>query len=66
MALGFLKSAREPSGGQRATASSVAASTARPDRASVLGEVEELGIGMFWATDVAGQITFLSQRALDD
>jgi diguanylate cyclase (GGDEF)-like protein/PAS domain S-box-containing protein len=32
----------------------------------VLGEVEELGIGMFWATDAEGNLSFLSQRALDD
>lgn len=35
-----------------------------PDRAAVLGEVEELGIGMFWATDAEGCLSFLSQRAL--
>ncbi|PLK25242.1 GGDEF domain-containing protein [Porphyrobacter sp. TH134] len=39
---------------------------ARPDRSVVLGEVEELGIGMFWATDADGHLSFLSQRALAD
>jgi diguanylate cyclase (GGDEF)-like protein/PAS domain S-box-containing protein len=66
MPLGFLKSARDSARGQRAPTPDVAAPAARPDRASVLGDVEELGIGMFWATDAAGQITFISQRALDD
>ena len=37
-----------------------------PDRTVVLGEVEELGIGMFWATDAEGHLSFLSQRALAD
>lgn len=37
-----------------------------PDRAMVLGEVEELGVGMFWATDAEGNLSFLSQRALAD
>ncbi|MFM7349404.1 MAG: PAS domain S-box protein, partial [Erythrobacter sp.] len=32
----------------------------------MLGEVEELGIGMFWATDAEDRLTFLSQRALAD
>ncbi len=36
------------------------------DRAMVLGEVEELGVGMFWATDAEGNLSFLSQRALAD
>ena len=63
MPLGFLKSSREPSrsapapqrGGEQ---------QARPDRSAVLGEVEELGVGMFWATDAEGNLSFLSQRAL--
>jgi diguanylate cyclase (GGDEF)-like protein len=33
---------------------------------TVLGEVEQLGIGMFWATDAEGNLSFLSQRALDE
>ncbi len=40
--------------------------TAPPDRSAVLGEVEELGIGMFWATDAEGNLSFLSQRAIAD
>jgi diguanylate cyclase (GGDEF)-like protein/PAS domain S-box-containing protein len=64
MALGFLKSSREP---QRPAADALSSQpAARPDRAIVLGEVEELGIGMFWATDAEGNLSFLSQRALAD
>lgn len=64
MPLGFLKSSREPnrSGAEAQTP----AMPARPDRSVVLGEVEELGIGMFWATDADGHLSFLSQRALAD
>ncbi len=64
MALGFLKSARE----QAAQASAIAAAlpAPRPDRAAVLSEVEQLGIGMFWATDAEGHLSFLSQRAVLD
>jgi diguanylate cyclase (GGDEF)-like protein/PAS domain S-box-containing protein len=64
MPLGFLKSAREPKRPAPNEQNPVAAS--RPDRAVVLGEVEELGIGMFWATDVEGHLSFLSHRALVD
>ena len=32
----------------------------------MLNDIEELGIGMFWATDAEGRLTFLSQRALCD
>ena len=64
MALGFFKPARETNG--PASEPRVAVPEARPDRAVVLGEVEELGIGMFWATDAEGHLTFLSQRALVD
>ena len=64
MALGFLKSSREP---QRPVAEVQASQPApRPDRTIVLGEVEELGIGMFWATDAEGNLSFLSHRALAD
>ncbi|QDH35579.1 EAL domain-containing protein [Porphyrobacter sp. YT40] len=62
MPLGFLKSAREPDRSAPQQGRSDAKS--RPDRAVVLGEVEELGIGMFWATDAEGCLNFLSQRAL--
>ncbi|GAA0770009.1 diguanylate cyclase (GGDEF)-like protein/PAS domain S-box-containing protein [Erythromicrobium ramosum] len=64
MPLGFLKSAREPKRPAPDEQNPVAAQ--RPDRAIVLGEVEELGIGMFWATDAEGHLSFLSQRALVD
>jgi diguanylate cyclase (GGDEF)-like protein/PAS domain S-box-containing protein len=64
MPLGFLKSAREPKRPAPEEQTPVAAQ--RPDRAIVLGEVEELGIGMFWATDAEGHLSFLSHRALVD
>ncbi len=64
MPLGFLKSGREPKRSVQDEHTPVAGS--RPDRAVVLGEVEELGIGMFWATDAEGNLSFLSQRALAD
>ncbi|MBI1403505.1 MAG: EAL domain-containing protein [Porphyrobacter sp.] len=59
MALGFLKSGKQ-NGGAGFGGKSL------PGRAAVLGEVEELGIGMFWATDAEGRLSFLSQRALAD
>ena len=65
MALGFLKSARDQAT-QANAPSSVGSAIARPDRAAVLSEVEQLGVGMFWATDAQGRLTFLSQRALQD
>ncbi|NBB23782.1 EAL domain-containing protein [Porphyrobacter sp. SLTP] len=64
MPLGFLKSAREPK--RPAPDGQTPVAESRPDRAVVLGEVEELGIGMFWATDAEGHLSFLSQRALVD
>ena len=64
MALGFRKSGR---GSARSAPEAVdSVQRARSDRAVVLGEVEELGIGMFWATDAEDRLTFLSQRALID
>ncbi len=73
MPLGFLKSVRDQGRSAAAAATAAAvpaaaspASHARPGRATVLGEVEELGIGMFWATDPEGHLIFLSQRALAD
>ena len=66
MALGFLRSMRTQAGARRAPASQLAAATTRPERESVLSQVEELGVGMFWATDADGQLTFISQRALED
>ncbi|MFO6430293.1 putative bifunctional diguanylate cyclase/phosphodiesterase [Erythrobacter sp. W302b] len=64
MPLGFLKSAREPKRPVPDAQTPVA--EPRPDGAAVLGEVEELGIGMFWATDAEGHLSFLSQRAMVD
>ena len=64
MPLGFLKSSREPN--RSGSEAQTPAMPARPDRSVVLGEVEELGIGMFWATDADGHLSFLSQRALAD
>jgi diguanylate cyclase (GGDEF)-like protein/PAS domain S-box-containing protein len=64
MPLGFLKSAREPKRSQHDA--NAPSAPLRPDRTVVLGEVEELGIGMFWATDAEGNLSFLSQRALAD
>jgi diguanylate cyclase (GGDEF)-like protein/PAS domain S-box-containing protein len=64
MPLGFRKALRDSMNAapeRRAGEGSIA-----PDRAVVLGEVEELGIGMFWATDAQGNLSFLSQRALAD
>ncbi|MCX9147089.1 putative bifunctional diguanylate cyclase/phosphodiesterase [Erythrobacter sp. WG] len=64
MALGFRRSAREDT--RDSNKGHSAPTGARPDRSAVLGEVEELGIGMFWATDAEDKLTFLSQRALAD
>ncbi|MFO6445719.1 putative bifunctional diguanylate cyclase/phosphodiesterase [Erythrobacter sp. NE805] len=62
MPLGFRKSA----GDRKAPAPEKREAAPRPERNVVLGEVEELGIGMFWATDAEDRLTFLSQRALAD
>ncbi|MCZ8369939.1 MAG: EAL domain-containing protein [Porphyrobacter sp.] len=64
MPLGFRKALREAR--NSATAGGDATRGVSPDRSVVLGEVEELGIGMFWATDAEGNLAFLSQRALAD
>lgn len=61
MPIGFRRTARDVTSDRR-----IAPTAAAPNRADVLGEVEELGIGMFWATDPEGNLTFLSQRALAD
>ncbi len=66
MALGFLKSVRQQAAAARAPAAEQTTEVASPERVSVLREVEELGVGMFWATDAQGRITFLSQRARED
>lgn len=57
MGFGFLKSGRaeaSPRDDCRATTIS----------SQIIQQVEELGVGMFWATDAAGAINFLSQQAL--
>jgi len=64
MPLGFRKTLRESR--SAAPDKRAAPGASAPDRTVVLGEVEELGIGMFWATDAEGNLTFLSQRALAD
>ncbi len=64
MPLGFRKASSNPRG--QASGRRSAGSRGAPDRGAVLSEVEELGVGMFWATDAEGNLSFLSQRALDD
>ncbi|MFN4019599.1 MAG: putative bifunctional diguanylate cyclase/phosphodiesterase [Erythrobacter sp.] len=69
MAFGFLKTGKDQAtrltnAGQPAR--DKAEGKALPERTSVLSDVEALGIGMFWATDAEGRLSFLSQRALDD
>ena len=64
MPLGFRKTLRDSRGA--ASDRRAAPVSSVPDRSVVLGEVEELGIGMFWATDADGNLSFLSSRALAD
>ncbi|ANK13071.1 putative bifunctional diguanylate cyclase/phosphodiesterase [Erythrobacter neustonensis] len=64
MPLGFRKAIRDARNAPSTSGEAVRAPA--PDRALVLGEVEMLGIGMFWATDAQGNLSFLSQRALSD
>jgi diguanylate cyclase (GGDEF)-like protein/PAS domain S-box-containing protein len=64
MPLGFRKTLRQSRNAASDKAAAQRGST--PNRSMVLGEVEELGIGMFWATDSEGNLSFLSQRALED
>ncbi|WP_296717943.1 EAL domain-containing protein [Erythrobacter sp.] len=69
MAMGFLKTVRDQAsrnGLAKRQSAHAAKMPSLPDRANVLSDVEELGIGMFWATDANGHLTFLSQRALTD
>ncbi|MDZ4139108.1 MAG: EAL domain-containing protein [Erythrobacter sp.] len=66
MALGFFKSVRGQAGQAQADVPAPAPCDARPERTAVLSDIEELGVGMFWATDADDRLTFLSQRALDD
>jgi GGDEF domain-containing protein len=56
MPIGFLKSGRTDTPQPRDIRSSEVVG-------QVLQDVEDLGIGMFWATDAEGAITFLSQQA---
>jgi len=66
--LGFLRSVRDQTAQARTPAPDAAppAPAPRPERVAVLSEVEQLGVGMFWATDALGNLSFLSQRALQD
>lgn len=69
MPLGFLKSVKDQATRSAKGARPAAGSGEGPDlpvRATVLSDVESLGIGMFWATDAEGRLSFLSQRALED
>ncbi|WP_086616957.1 putative bifunctional diguanylate cyclase/phosphodiesterase [Erythrobacter tepidarius] len=69
MPLGFLKSVRDQAPRPANTGKSGAGGgeeQSLPERASVLSDIETLGIGMFWATDAQGRLSFLSQRALED
>jgi diguanylate cyclase (GGDEF)-like protein len=68
MPLGFLKSVKDQAGTAAPSENRGVGrrSASRPGHAKVLSEIEEMGIGMFWATDAEGRLTFLSERALDD
>ncbi|MEE4317663.1 MAG: EAL domain-containing protein [Erythrobacter sp.] len=66
MAMGFLKSVKQQVGRQGPARRGPGDTASRSSRIAVLNDVEELGIGMFWATDAEGRLTFLSQRALDE
>ena len=66
MPLGFRKAIRDARNAPPTLGDAARAPAPAPDRALVLGEVEMLGIGMFWATDAQGNLSFLSQRALSD
>ncbi len=37
---------------------------APPRSSNVLDEIEEVGIGLFWATDASGELTYLSKQAI--
>ena len=66
MALGFLKSVRDQANQAAAASQAEASPPPRPERTRVLSDIEELGIGMFWATDSQGNLSFLSQRAMQE
>jgi diguanylate cyclase (GGDEF)-like protein/PAS domain S-box-containing protein len=65
MALGFLNTARNQAAPGHG-ASGKAKGSARTEGAAVLRDVEDLGVGMFWATDAEGRLTFLSGQAMQD
>lgn len=46
------------------TAQPVQAPASPPRSSSVLGEIEEVGIGLFWATNKAGDLSYLSEQAI--
>lgn len=62
MRIGFLKSGRDDA----SPSNNAPTAAARPNGQHILREVEELGVGMFWATDAAGTISFLSDQAQRD
>ncbi|MFM7405036.1 MAG: putative bifunctional diguanylate cyclase/phosphodiesterase [Erythrobacter sp.] len=64
MALGFLRTGGDTRG--TGAKRQQAARGVAPNSSIVLGEVEELGIGMFWATDALDHLIFLSQRAIGE
>ena len=72
MPIGFLRSNRPtpPAAPSSETAvadrTNQAISEPRSGSDAVLGEIAELGIGMFWATDAGGTLSFLSPQALRD
>ena len=66
MPLGFLRSALDQVAQPRASEGVASLPAVRPERVTVLGEIEQLGVGMFWATDADGRLSFLSERAMQD
>ena len=69
MPLGFLKSVKEQASKTASPSENRGVgrrSATRANHAKMLSEIEEMGIGMFWATDAEGCLTFLSQRAIGD
>ncbi len=57
MGLGFLKSGRADAAPRNDCHANTIGS-------QIIQQVEELGVGMFWATDAEGKVSFLSQQAL--
>ena len=72
MPIGFLRSNRAipaaANGSEAAAPGRVhdAATGQRLGDDTVLGEIAELGVGMFWATDATGKLSYLSRQALRD